>query len=47
MSFAKAAGVANPSSTVILLCGMKGMAEAVKELAAEVSIPEENVRANF
>ena len=44
---AKAAGVANPSSTVILLCGMKGMAEAVKELAAEVGIPEENVRANF
>ena len=44
---AKAAGVANPSSTVMLICGMKGMAEGVKALAAEVGVAEENVRANF
>ena len=44
---AKAAGVAEPKSTAILLCGMKGMAEGVKELAAECGIPEERVMANF
>ena len=44
---AKAAGVADPKSTAILLCGMKGMAEGVKELAAECGIPEERVMANF
>jgi len=44
---AKTAGVASPSSTVMLICGMKGMAEGVKALAAEVGVPEENVRANF
>jgi len=40
-------GVRRPESTGILLCGMKGMAEGVKALAAEVGVPEGNVRANF
>ena len=44
---AKAAGVPNPKSTAILLCGMKGMAEGVKELAAECGVPEDKVLANF
>ena len=44
---AKAAGVERPESTAILICGMKGMAEGVKALAAEVGIPEERVMANF
>jgi len=43
----KAEGVANPGSTAILLCGMKGMAEGVKALAAEVGIAEDKVMANF
>ena len=29
------------------MCGMKGMAEGVKELAGEAGIPEERVMANF
>jgi len=44
---AKAAGVPKPDSTVMLICGMKGMAEGVKALAADVGVAEENVRANF
>ena len=44
---AKAAGVPNPSSTLMLICGMKGMAEGVKALAADVGVEEDNVRANF
>ena len=44
---AKAAGVERPESTAILICGMKGMAEGVKALAAEVGIPEDRVMANF
>jgi len=44
---AKELGVESPDSTCILLCGMKGMAEGVKELAAEVGIAEEKVMANF
>jgi len=44
---AKAAGVANPKATVILMCGMKGMAEGVKEFAADEGIPEDRVWANF
>ena len=44
---AKAAGFKKPASTAILLCGMKGMAEAIKELAAEAGVPEGNVLTNF
>jgi NAD(P)H-flavin reductase len=44
---AKAAGVANPKGTAVLLCGMKGMAEGVKEFAADAGIPEDRVWANF
>lgn len=44
---AKEAGVANPKATAVLLCGMKGMAEGVKEFAAENGIPEDRVWANF
>lgn len=44
---AKADGCANPTGTAILLCGMKGMAEAVKEFAVENGIDEKNVMANF
>jgi NAD(P)H-flavin reductase len=44
---ARAAGVPNPSSTLMLICGVKGMMEGVKALAAEVGVPKENVRANF
>jgi len=36
-----------PSSCAILLCGMKGMAEAVKELASKQGIPEDKVLTNF
>lgn len=39
--------VDSPDNTCILLCGMKGMSEGVKELAAEVGIAEEKVMANF
>lgn len=44
---AKAAGVPNPGSTAFLLCGMKGMAEALKELAAETGVAEDRVLTNF
>jgi len=44
---AQAAGVANPKATAILLCGMKGMSEGVKEFAADAGIPEDRVWANF
>lgn len=44
---AKAAGVPSPERTLVLMCGMKGMAEGVKALAAEVGLPEERVLANF
>ena len=44
---AKAAGVPKPSETVMLMCGMKGMAEGVKALAAEVGVAEDKVLANF
>jgi len=44
---AKEAGVANPKATAVLLCGMKGMAEGVKEFAAECGIPDDRVWANF
>ena len=40
-------GIDDPKSTAILLCGMKGMAEGVKEMATEVGIPEDRVMANF
>ena len=43
----KAAGVENAASSAVLMCGMKGMAEGIKELAAEVGIPEDKVYANF
>ena len=43
----KAAGVAKPENTAILLCGMKGMFEGLKELAAEVGMPEERLLSNF
>ena len=46
-SASKEAGVPNPKSTAILLCGMKGMAEGVKEFAAEAGIPEDKVLTNF
>ena len=44
---AKKDGVDNPKNTAILLCGMKGMAEAVKDFAAEAGIPEDKVLTNF
>jgi NAD(P)H-flavin reductase len=44
---AKAAGVANPKATAVLMCGMKGMSEGVKEFAADAGIPEDRVWANF
>jgi len=44
---AKAAGVASPKATAILMCGMKGMAEGVKALAEDEGIPEDRVWANF
>jgi len=44
---AAAAGLVNPKETAILLCGMKGMAEGVKALAAEAGVPEGRVMANF
>jgi NAD(P)H-flavin reductase len=44
---AKASGPGKPESTLILMCGMKGMAEGVKELAAEWGVPESNVLTNF
>lgn len=43
----EAAGVSTPASTAVLLCGMKGMAEDVKEMASKVGIPEEKVYNNF
>jgi len=42
---AKAAGV--PAKCGMLLCGMKGMAEGVKALAAEAGVPEDKVLTNF
>jgi len=39
--------IESPKSTAILLCGMKGMFEGIKELAAEVGIPEDKVMSNF
>lgn len=44
---AKKDGCDNPKNTAILLCGMKGMAEGVKELAEELGIPEDRVLTNF
>lgn len=44
---AAAKGIDDPKATAILLCGMKGMAMGVKEMAAEAGIPEERVMANF
>ena len=44
---AKAAGVASPKATAILMCGMKGMTEGVKALAEDEGIPEDRVWANF
>lgn len=42
---AKAAGV--PESSLMLMCGMKGMAEGVKALASEAGVDESKVLANF
>lgn len=42
---AKEAGV--PSDCAIIMCGMKGMAEAVKALASEAGVAEEKVLTNF
>ena len=42
---AKEAGV--PPKCAMLICGMKGMAEGVKALAAETGIAEDKVLANF
>lgn len=39
--------ITSPKSTAILLCGMKGMFEGLKELAEEAGIPEDKVMANF
>lgn len=44
---AKAAGIANPEKTIVLLCGMKGMAEGVKEVCTEAGIDESKILANF
>ena len=41
------AGIPNPKSTAVLVCGMKGMFEAVKEMATEAGVPEDKVMANF
>eukprot|EP00741_Cyanophora_paradoxa_P012902 tig00020629_g12458.t1 len=40
-------GVKDASSAVIVMCGVKGMSEAVKELAAEWGVPAEKVLTNF
>jgi len=42
---AKADGV--PEKCAMLLCGMKGMAEGVKELASDAGVAEDKVLANF
>ena len=42
---ARAAGV--PKKSAMLICGMKGMAEGVKELAADSGLDEKMVIANF
>jgi NAD(P)H-flavin reductase len=46
---AEAAGAASkdPSKTLALLCGMKGMAEGVKKLCPDAGIDESRVLANF
>lgn len=44
---AREKGIADPKATALLLCGMKGMAVAIKEMAEEAGIPEERVLANF
>jgi NAD(P)H-flavin reductase len=42
---ARARGV--PAESAMLICGMKGMAEGVKALAADSGVPEDKVIANF
>ena len=42
---ARAAGV--PEKSAMLICGMKGMAEGVKQLAADSGLDEKMVIANF
>eukprot|EP00962_Isochrysis_galbana_P027549 scaffold8646_cov115-Isochrysis_galbana.AAC.3 len=42
---ARARGV--PAHSAMLICGMKGMAEGVKALAADSGVPEDKVIANF
>jgi NAD(P)H-flavin reductase len=44
---ARAAGLPNPESTAIFLCGVKGMTVGVKELAAEAGVAESRVITNF
>ena len=44
---ARTAGISEPASTAILVCGMKGMFEGVKKLASDVAIPEDRILANF
>lgn len=36
-----------PDKTLVLMCGMKGMAEGIKEMCAEAGIDEARVLANF
>ena len=43
----QSAGIDDPKSTAILVCGMKGMFEGVKELATEAGMPEDRLLANF
>ena len=44
---ARADGIATPRNTGVLLCGMKDMAIAVKELCSEAGVEEERVLTNF
>lgn len=44
---AKADGIATPRNTGVLLCGMKEMAIAVKEVCGEAGVAEERVLTNF
>ena len=39
--------LARPRNSAVLMCGMKGMAEGVKELAADSGLDEKMVIANF
>jgi len=43
----KSDGIAKPTKTAALLCGVKGMTEGVKEVLKEAGVPDCNVLFNF